>query len=406
MIKDKDGKEVGIRLEPFDYTAKKLLSISAYRTMVQQEVTRVRNLSPSDRVKQRWAGMTQRPDGTIWMKDPVIHLSKIGVARQAKLESVGVTTVEELASLTSELIINLSHQTRMSVKTLTEYRDQALTAETGYSPYPKPFDYVEGQENPYLHRYGVDEWEKKIKTVSRSGFTRVRCVTELVEHIDRTTAAIYKGTQFEKTYVWAHDALSQMTDNDCKAWMKDKGYWKHWITPVLECNDEVTVFDPKKNKTVTSRNYKERPVGDQPEMMPLDASLNWDIDSSLNMHSLLTAHLDKTHKYKFRKDTPNEISKAIMKICHPVTGVVPTSKRIIEDCRRVVKSAMTIVKAGGKIVPGLVNRNGHRNKRNIGRKYYPRKKVQVIKTMDDLGIFKDVQKIAMKRMAYESAKFD
>lgn len=220
------------------------------------------------------------------------------------------------------------------------------------------------------------------------------------------TVSAYKGTPFEKTYIWAHNALSQMTDNDCKEWMKKKGYWKRWITPVLECNDVITVFDPKKNKIVSSKNYRERPVGDQPELMPLDASLNWDIECSLKMHVLLTAHLDRNHKHKFRMDTPKEISKAIMKICDPVSGVVPSSKRIIEDCKRVVKSAMTIVKAGGKIVPGLVNRNGHRNKVKTGRRYYPRKTTQVIKTMDDLGIFKEVQTIALEYMATESAKFD
>ena len=48
MIKDKDGNEIGMKLEPFDYTAKKILSISAYRTMVQQEVNRVRTLSSTD----------------------------------------------------------------------------------------------------------------------------------------------------------------------------------------------------------------------------------------------------------------------------------------------------------------------------------------------------------------------
>lgn len=53
VIKDKDGKEIGKKLEPFDYTAKKILSISAYCTMVQQKVNCVRTLPTTDRVKQR-----------------------------------------------------------------------------------------------------------------------------------------------------------------------------------------------------------------------------------------------------------------------------------------------------------------------------------------------------------------
>ena len=405
-MKDKDGKEVGKRLLPFDYTGKKLLSIKQYNIMVQQEVNRVKNLPVADRLKQRWAGMTQRPTDTIWMEDSLIHLKKIGVSRQTKFESEGIKTINDLAKLDLNSIKDLSKKIRMSLKVLTEYQTQALTAQDGHSPYPLPFDYVEGQANPYLYRYGAENWEEKIVKVSRSGLTRVRCVTELIKHIDRETKKAYKGTQFEKTYVWAHDALSQMIDDECKAWMKTNKYWDRWITPVLGCNDEVTIIDPESQKEVTSKNYGERPVGDQPELMPLDASLNWDIDCSLNMHVLLTAHLSRTHQHKFRKDTPKEISKAIMELCHPETGVVPNSKRIIEDCKRVVASAMAITKAGGKIVPGLVNRNGHRNRRNIGRRYFPRRQTQVIKTMDDLGIFKEVQKIAMERLEMESAKFD
>ena len=68
---------------------------------------------------------------------------------------------------------------------------------------------------------------------------------------------------------------------------------------------------------------------------------------------------------------------------------------------------MTIVKAGGGIVPGLCNRNGHRNKATVGRKYWPRKKSdQVIATMDDLRIFKAVQVIAMEQIEAETGLFN
>ena len=141
--------------------------------------------------------------------------------------------------------------------------------------------------------------------------------------------------------------------------------------------------------------------------MPLDASLNCDIDCALNMHALLTADLPNDRPDKFRKDTPMRISQAITQLCHPVTGVVPTSRRIVQDCNRILTSAVAIVEAGGKIVPGLVNRNGHRNRpESDGRKYHPRKHNQVIKTMDELGIFKSVQKIAMESIEAEAERFN
>ena len=77
----------------------------------------------------------------------------------------------------------------------------------------------------------------------------------------------------------------------------------------------------------------------------------------------------------------------------------------MQDCNRVLTSAVAIVQAGGKIIPGLVNRNGHRNKpEGDRRKYHPRKHDQVIKTMDELGIFSSVQKIAMESIAAEAVK--
>jgi hypothetical protein len=235
----------------------------------------------------------------------------------------------------------------------------------------------------------------------------VRCVTDLIEDIDRHTKAAYANTPYSDNYYWSHDALKQMCDPTCEAWMKEHGYWKRWITPVLGCNDVVSVFCPEKQKILTSKRYAHRPVGNQPELMPLDASLNWDIDCSLNMHVLLTADLPNEHPDKFRKDTPMRISKAIEKLCHPVTGVVPSSRRIIQDCNRILTSAVKIVEAGGKIVPGLVNRNGHRNRPDgDGRRYFPRKDTQIIKTMDELGIFPSVQKIAMDSIEAESVLFN
>ena len=55
------------------------------------------------------------------------------------------------------------------------------------------------------------------------------------------------------------------------------------------------------------------------------------------------------------------VSQATSKLCHPVTGVVPSSRRIVQDCNHILTSAVAIVEAGGKIIPGLVNRNGHRH---------------------------------------------
>ena len=400
----KDGEE-GVRLAVFDYTSILIVGIKKYELLIKHEIMRVRLLTVLERLSQKWAGSENRPDNSLWVNDKVQELKKIGPAKAIKLQSAGIITVKDVIEMTTETMKEVSRVSGIGKKTLLDLQDQSQTALPGDSPYPIAFDWVVGNTNPYLARYG-DSWRDEIKKVSRSGLTRVKCVTELIIHIDTTTKNAYKDTPYKDNYFWAHDALSQMCDDDAIEWMKEEGYYDRWITPEMKCNEFISVYDEEKKVQLTSRRYKHRPVGNQPELMPLDASLNRDIDCSYDMHVLLTAHLDKEDPRKFRKDTPKHISKAILKLYDPITGVVPRPKRILEDCWRVVSSLKTIVEAGRKIVPGLVNRNGHRNKANQGRKYYPKKKDQVIATMTEMGIFSDVQKIAMEQFADETLNFN
>ena len=366
---------------------------------------RVRLLTVIERISQKWAGSEKRPEGSLWLNDKVTELKKIGPAKAIKLNSAGINTILDVKGLNEETMKVVSRVSGIGKKTLQDLQQQSQAAVPGDSPYPIAFDWTQGNTNPYLACYGAS-WREEIKKVSRSGLTRVKCVTELIIHIDTTTKNAYKDTPYKNDYYWAHDALSQMCDDDAIEWMKKEGYYARWITPEMKCNEFIKVYDEEKKVELTSRRYKHRPVGNQPELMPLDASLNRDIDCSFDMHVLLTAHLKRDDPRKFRKDTPKNISKAILKLYDPVTGVVPRPKRILEDCWRVISSLKTIVEAGGKIVPGLVNRNGHRNKVNQGRKYYPRKKDQVIATMTEMGIFSDVQKIAMEQFAEETLNFN
>jgi hypothetical protein len=382
-----------------------IVGIKKYETMIKQEIMRVRLLTVVERISQKWAGSEKRPEGSLWMDDKVTELNKIGPAKAIKLQAAGIHTVLDVNRLNEETMKEVSMISGIGKKTLLDLKNQSEAALPGTSPYPIAFDWTLNTTNPYKARYG-DTWRDEIKKVSRSGLTKVKCVTELIIHIDTATKNAFKNTPYKDNYFWAHDALSQMCDDEAIKWMKTKGYYDRWITPEMKLNDLVEVYDENKNVTLSSKRYKGRPVGNQPELMPLDASLNRDIDCSFDMHVLLTAHLKNDDPRKFRKDTPKNISKAILKLYDPITGVVPKPNRIIEDCWRVISSLKTIVEAGGKIVPGLVNRNGHRNKSRKGRKYHPRKKDQVIATMTEMGIFSDVQQIAMEQFAEETLSFN
>ena len=55
----------------------------------------------------------------------------------------------------------------------------------------------------------------------------------------------------------------------------------------------------------------DRPVGNRPEWMPLDNSLNNDIQSSLSLHCAITAYLRDDDPRKFSLSTPSTIVPGI-----------------------------------------------------------------------------------------------
>lgn len=99
-----------------------------------------------------------------------------------------------------------------------------------------------------------------------------------------------QGTAFENNWYFYHDALSQMTNKDTVEWMKEKGYYSHWLLPILDLHKGTV--------------YSGRPVGDSPEFMPLDTSLFQDLHMCALSHVLLTEHLDKHDERKFSFDMP------------------------------------------------------------------------------------------------------
>jgi hypothetical protein len=221
--------------------------------------------------------------------------------------------------------------------------------------------------------------------VNQSGLTKVTRITDLIEHIDSETKAAFKDTIYADTYLWCHNALTQMCDAACKKQMVENGYWKCYVKTELGLYSFIQIIGDKNGKPVVSTRYRERPVGDSPELMPHDSNLNWDVDVSNRMHVLFTKHLLNSDEQKIWLDTPKEITKAILKLYDPVTGVVPKPHRIVQDVLRVLYCLEEIVKARGAVVLGLANRNGHRALvSNGGRKYFDRLENHIIASLDDL----------------------
>ena len=128
------------------------------------------------------------------------------------------------------------------------------------------------------------------------------CITELVIHMNDTARAAFQGTKYQELYLFYHDTLTSMCDKDCCQWMQEHNILKHWILPVLGCNDEV-ITENAEGEIIKNKRYACRPVGDCAEAMPLDNSLFRDLRTSLDIHVTLTSLLPKDDPRRFSKGT-------------------------------------------------------------------------------------------------------
>ena len=240
----------------------------------------------------------------------------------------------------AQLLTLVSRCEGVSLSKLTEWRN--CDASPGRCPH-SIIDYRKAA-NPYQARYGATWVEEISKTSFMNKYMSIR---ELVQKIHDRSESIFKGTVHEEDWFFYHDALSQLTAKSTVAWMEEKGYYKRWLIPQLGLNFGTIYFG--------------RCVGNRPEWMPLDMSLNNDIQLSLSLHCAITAYLPDEDPRKFSLATPKSIVSGIRRIYGTEGGNVPCSDRIIEDCNRALRAFGVVYEHGGRMVPGLANRNGHRN---------------------------------------------
>ena len=181
----------------------------------------------------------------------------------------------------------------------------------------------------------------------------------MVTHIVCESEKIYANTPFKDSWMFYHDALSLMTANDCREWMK---------TQKISEDSDVTFYDkwilPQHGLNNGLQRFKDRPVGNSPEMMPLDNCLNKDWHDLVGLQRGFCAMCgaDKNDPRLFDLSTPKKISSAYLRVWNPsMGGVGPSSTRIIEDIKKVVASMHQIYKAEGAFVPGLAQQIGKRH---------------------------------------------
>ena len=150
-----------------------------------------------------------------------------------------------------------------------------------------------------------------------------------------------------------HDALSQMTANDCRKWMIQQDYWKHWLLPI---HGPPVAGNKKLNSgyNITDDNRDIFPPGNTPTYMPWDVALNKDLHDSVNNHCLLTSHIkDEDDPTKFSISTPVRGNRAYLRCLEGA----PTGPRINRDTRFFIDTALSIYKSKGALVEGLGSKN-------------------------------------------------
>ena len=133
--------------------------------------------------------------------------------------------------------------------------------------------------------------------------------------------------------------------------MKEKGYYDWWILPDLGLNDNLGSFGG-------------RPVGNSPEFMPGDACLNNDVHESARRHCVLSRSTPKrqgntNNDREFSMATPQLAVLTYDRLMDPdiCTGVVPNSKRILQDIESVWQAMQTVCEHKGGFV-GLAAKTG------------------------------------------------
>ena len=101
-------------------------------------------------------------------------------------------------------------------------------------------------------------------------------------------------------------------------------------------------------------------MGARPEFMPMDASFNKDVHKCMNRNfpsswMAMRTISSKVDERLFSIATPVLASLAYCHIYDPLDGVVPSSKRILEDIDRVFIAMQIVLENKGVYVQGLTD---------------------------------------------------
>ena len=173
------------------------------------------------------------------------------------------------------------------------------------------------------------------------GFTSIKTLIDW--SIDEGNR-LFAGTRHANTWVFYHDALSQWWEKGeggAQEYLASRGFADRQWRARGETNDKI------------DKNYRNKLMGDSPELMPLDSSLFGDLIEKVAMLVVSTGRMEGEDRYTM--GTPDEAWRAMVE----AWSLVP-EERILEDIGRFKSALEAIVAAKGAYVKDCDLRNGHR----------------------------------------------
>ena len=101
------------------------------------------------------------------------------------------------------------------------------------------------------------------KLKSSTAMSKFYCITDIIRFMTNEAEKLRKGSVHKDDFFIVHDALLLMTEKETINWIRKNGYLNRWLLPL----NGLQYCNP----------YAGCPVGNSPEFMPYDNSLNCDI---------------------------------------------------------------------------------------------------------------------------------
>ena len=182
-LEGQDGKIIGKRCPVFDYTEKKIVTISAYKQEMSHKLERIRKLPSSS---SPWVKKIKIEK--IWLCESVGKLKGIGKQGEVKMHEINVYTISDFPRYVQSYGLP-----KLSIRGLGQIYERALVAlPGGKEPFVK--DHRKAR-NPYYSRYG-DRWVEKLK--SSSSMSKFLCITDMIRFMMKESENLMKGL-FMKT---------------------------------------------------------------------------------------------------------------------------------------------------------------------------------------------------------------